>query len=94
MSISCRPTNGVSYGVKYVVTADDVTAGFIDFDFRIADTYHFDLVAAVQVLAETTNIVTNPADLAISYPEKGVIKVTATLVAGSVVNLIAQAVQP
>lgn len=87
-----RPTNGVSYGCKYTVTADDVSTGYVEFDFRLftAD-LRFDLVANVQVLAETTNIVTNPADLAITYPTQGVIRVTATLVEDSVICLVAQA---
>lgn len=85
-----RPTNGVSYGVKYTVTADDATAGSVDFDFRIGtDDFRFDLVAVVSVLAETTGVLTNPADLAITYPNKGVITVAGTLVAGSVINLVA-----
>lgn len=87
-----RPTNGVSFGLKYTVTADDATAGSVDFDFRIgSDDFRFDLVAVVSVLAATTGVLTNPADLAITYPNKGVVSVAGTLVAGSVINLIAQA---
>lgn len=87
-----RPTNGVSFGLKYTVTADDATAGSVDFDFRIgSDDFRFDLVAVVSVLAATTGVLTNPADLAITYPNKGVIRVAGTLDAGSVINLIAQA---
>ena len=95
MSVACRPTNGVSYGYKYTVTAADASAGEVEFDFRVStNDLRFDLVAAVQVLAETTSIVTNPADLAITYPNKGVVKVAGTLVEATVINLVAQAVQP
>jgi len=94
MSIACRPTNGVSYGLKYTVTAADALAGEVEFDFRLStSTYRFGLVASVQVLAETTSIVTNPADLAITYPANGVVNVAGTLVADSVICLLAQAVQ-
>lgn len=56
-----RPTNGVSFGLKYTVTADDATAGSVDFDFRIgSDDFRFDLVAVVSVLAATTGVLTNP----------------------------------
>ena len=87
-----RPSNGVSFGVKYTVTASDASTGYVDFDFRLGtDDFRFDLVAVVSVLAASTSVVTNPADLAILYPNKGVIRVDGTLVAGSVINLIAQA---
>jgi hypothetical protein len=87
-----RPTNGVSYGFKYTVTADDATASEVLFDFRINTVdLRFDLVAIVQVLAETTGVVTNPADLQITYPSKGLVLVQGTLVEASVIQLIAQA---
>lgn len=90
-----RPTNGVSYGLKYTVTAADASAGEVEFDFRRGEEfYRFELVAQVQVLAETTNIITNPADLAITYPSDGVVKVAGTLVEDSVICLVAQAIQP
>lgn len=87
-----RPTNGVSYGLKYTVTAADASADEVLFDFRLPNSeYRFNLVANVQVLAATTGVVTNPVNLAITYPGKGQIKVSGTLIAGSVINLIAQA---
>ncbi len=86
-----RPTNGVSYGLKYTVTAADALAGYVEFDFRVGSVdYRFDLVASVMVLS-AANVLTNPADLAVTYPSKGVIRVTATLIAGSKINLVAQA---
>lgn len=88
-----RPTNGVSYGVKYTITASDVAVGFVDFDFRIGDTYHFDLVATVQIV-DGTGAITMPVDLAVTYPEKGIVRVAGTLVANTVVHLVAQAVHP
>ena len=95
MSVKVRCTNGVSYGLKYTVTAADAVAGEVEFDFRVGNEfYRFDLVAGVQILAETTNVVTNPVDLAITYPSKGVINVAGTLVEDSVICLVAQAVKP
>jgi|GEM_PF-4822066 len=86
-----RPTNGTNFGLKYTVTAADATAGEVEFDFRIGtDDYRFDLVASVTVLAETTGVITMPADLAITYPNKGIVNVAGTLVAGSVICLVAQ----
>lgn len=87
-----RPTNGVSYGVKHTVTASEATAQVVDFDFRIGDTYHFDLVATVQIV-DATGVITMPSDLAVTYPEKGIVRVAGTLVANTVIHLVAQAVQ-
>ena len=90
-AVSVRPTNGVSYGLKYIVLTADATAKLVDFDFRIGtNDLRYELVASVIITAETTNVVTNPADLAISYPSQGVVRVAGTLVAGSVIHLIAQ----
>ena len=92
-TIKTRPTNGVSYGIRHTVTSGDATDAVVTFDFRVGSTFRFDLVATVQVLAATTGVVTNPVDLAVTYPEKGIVRVAGTLVAGSVINLVAQAVQ-
>jgi len=89
-----RPTNGVSYGYKHVVTTADATAGEVEFDFRLSTVdLRFDLVAAVQIV-DATGVLAMPLDLAITYPAKGVIKVAGTLIATTVINLVAQAVQP
>jgi len=89
-----RPTNGVSYGAKRLVTAGDASDKVVDFDFRLTGPYRFDLVASVTVTAATTGVITNPVDLAIKYPSKGVVRVEGTFIAGSTIHLIAQAVQP
>lgn len=92
--ISCRPTNGVSYGLKHTVTAAEETAGEVDFDFRISTTdLRYDIVASVQIL-NASGVLTMPADLAITYPSQGVVKVAGTLVENTVINLVAQAANP
>jgi hypothetical protein len=91
-TISVRPTNGVSFGVKHLLSAQDAIDGSVSFDFRI-DTLRYDLVASVVILS-ATNLIAMPVDLAITYPEFGVITLTGTLVAGSVINLVAQRANP
>jgi len=90
---SLRPTNGVSYGGSYTVASGDAT---VLFDFRTTgddatdNNFRYDLVGIVQVLASGTKIVTMPNDLKVTYPYKGTVLVSGTLVAGSTINLIAQ----
>lgn len=93
--LGVRPTNGVSYGVIHPVSAGDASDGYVEFDFRVpgSTTFRYGLVASVLVTAETTDVVTNPADLAISYPYAGGVRVEGTLVADSVIHLIAQRAQ-
>jgi len=93
--VNTRPTNGVSYGNKYTVTSGDATDKYVTFDFRVPVTsgtysaYRYGLVANVQITA-TSGVITNPADLAITYPVDGQVKVDGTLVAGTIINLVAQ----
>lgn len=95
MSLEVRPSNGVSYGAKYSVTADDATAGEVVFDFRVPSggAYQGDLAALVLV-TNAAGVVTTPVDLAITYPAAGVIKVAGTLVKNSVIHLVAQRAIP
>jgi hypothetical protein len=93
--VNTRPTNGVSYGNKHTVTSTDASDGYVLFDFRFPvtsgtyPTYRYDLVANAQV-TNTSGVITNPADLAITYPAYGQVRVGGTLVSGTLINLVAQ----
>jgi hypothetical protein len=93
--IYSRPTNGVSFGLKHVVTAADVAVSGILFDFRTIgsdltdDRFRYDLAAIIQVTASGTNVVTIPANLAITYPYKGTVEAKGTFVAGSTIIVLA-----
>jgi hypothetical protein len=90
-----RPTNGVSYGLKYVITVADASAGTITFDFRkTTAVYRYDLVATVDILNGTTGAYANPGNLTITYPVKGQVTLTGTLVATTVINMIVQEAKP
>jgi len=90
-----RPTNGVSYGLKYTVTSADASAGYVVFDFRkdVNEAYRYDLVASVLVL-DTSGAPTTVVGFKITYPSDGVVKVEGTLVATTVINLVAQRANP
>jgi hypothetical protein len=91
-SIKVRPTNGVSYGATRTVTAGDTSDGYVEFDFRMgSSSYRYALTAVVQVL-NASNVVTMPANLAITFPSNGLVRATGTLVTGSIINVIAQRV--
>lgn len=92
MAVLVRPTNGVSYGVKYTITAADVTAGSVLFDFsKNGDgNYRYDLVASVAV-DNGSGVIETVTGLTITYPKYGQILVAGTLTAGYVINLVAQA---
>lgn len=85
-----RPSNGVSYGLVYTVTAQDASDGTITFDFQ--QTRYF-LAAAIQVVS-ALNAVVDLADVVITYPSEGKVTVangsTFLLTAGQKISLIAQ----
>lgn len=92
-TIKKRPMNGVSYGLKYTITADDVSTGYVEFDYRKNSVdFRYNLTASVQIL-NSSGVLTMPVDTAITYPSKGIIRVTATLIENSIINLIAQPIQ-
>lgn len=93
MAVLVRPTNGVSYGVKYTITSADVTAGNVVFDFRKngVGTYRYDLVASATLtssagvqIAQTTTLLT------ITYPIQGQVEVAGTFTAGDILQLVVQ----
>ena len=90
-TVYCRPTNGVSYGVRYTVTSGDASAKLITFDFRKQNdaNYRFDLVAQIDIL-NASGLLQVPADLGWGYPAKGVVAVSGTLLTGTVIQLLAQ----
>ena len=94
MSILVRPTNGVSYGTKYTITSADATAGFVLFDFRKngVGTYRFDLVTDITWRSSVGAVLANTG-LTITYPLAGQIRVAGTLVAGQILDVVAQAVK-
>ncbi len=99
-----RPTNGVSYGTSYTVTAQDVADGYVLFDFQV----DISLVANIQLydgsgvgiplasIGDSTDTVTvfPPADAVITYPTNGQIIVANganfTLTAGYRLDIVAQ----
>ncbi len=73
------------------VTTDGVDEflGGAEFDFSIGGVnYRYPLVAVVNCY--NAGVLTNPVDLAISYPRNGVIKVDGTLVLGHTIEVVAQ----
>lgn len=81
-------TTGVTATITVTTNGADAINGYVDFDFRTSADFMFDLVAFVNIFR--AGVLTNPADLSISYPAKGVVRVDGTLVANDVIYLIAQ----
>jgi hypothetical protein len=88
-TVYVRPTNGVSYGVTHTVTSGDASDAIVNFDFRQGNAFRCKLVAVVQVL-NSSNVVTMPANLAITYPSDGIVRVAGTLIATSIIKVVAQ----
>lgn len=82
-------TTGVTATITVTTEGADAVDGYVQFDFRNGTNYRYPLVAIAQVL-NSSNVVTMPADLTITYPSDGVVRVNGTLVEDSIVNLIAQ----
>jgi hypothetical protein len=89
-------SNGVSFGTKYTVTAQDVSDGSVIIDFQT----DFDMVASIAVRnpADADPNAPSPTvdlgDANISYPANGQVKIangdsTFTLVAGYVIDVVA-----
>lgn len=87
-----RPTNGVSYGHKHEITADDVANGGIVFDFQNEK----DLVANLTWLS-STGVIKAPAGMIIEYPAVGQVRIedgTTTWVAGDYLCIVANWARP
>ena len=80
-------TTGVTATVTLTTPGTDATGGYVDFDFRIGS-FRYALSAIANIYR--LNVLTNPVDLAISYPFDGVVRVTGTLVADDVIGLLVQ----
>lgn len=82
-------TTGVTATIDVTVNGADAINGYVDFDFRLGDDdYLYNLVAIANVYR--LGVLTNPVDLSITYPAKGVVRVDGTLVAADVIYLVAQ----
>jgi hypothetical protein len=85
-----RPTNGVSFGLKYTVTADDDTDGVITFDFGVG----YQLAAAISVTsAAGVNVALS--DAVITYPAGGQVRIadgaaTFAVTATDIITVVAQ----
>jgi len=89
-TINTKGTNGVSYGYRHVVTADDVTDGEVIIDFQSQK----DLVASVQVY-DASGVVVDLADAVITYPAVGQVSIadgaaTFALAEGQRIDVVAQ----
>jgi hypothetical protein len=80
---------GVTGTITISTPGADAYNGHVSFDFRQGSSFRYPLTAVVQVL-NASNVVTMPADLAITFPSNGVIDVDGTLVEDSIIALIAQ----
>ena len=84
-------TNGVSWGKKYVVTADDVTATKVEFEFIgvTGNEPSYDLAVVVQII-RADSVVTSDAKVTVDGA-KVTIKdgSTYTLTEDDVINIIA-----
>lgn len=79
-----------STGITVSTLGADEINGLVEFDFRIDSNvdYKYPLVAIANIF--DSGVLTNPADLSITYPMDGVVRVDGTLVEGHVIHLIAQ----
>lgn len=68
-TVLTRPTNGVSYGYKYVAVAQDDTDGVITIDFQV----DYDLAAVVQILRAGVDVT---GDAVITFPAAGQVTIT------------------
>jgi len=91
-TVLTRPTNGVSFGYKHTVTAQDATDNSVIIDFQV----DFGLVAMVMVTradAQGAEYI-DPGDMKVDYPANGQVRVrdgdsSFTLTAGDVLHVIA-----
>lgn len=90
--VNTRPTNGVSYGYKHEITADDVTNGGIIFDFQ----NNVELVANI-TWVDSAGAIKAPTGMIVEYPAVGQVRVedgTVTWVAGDFLYIIANKARP
>lgn len=88
-TINTRPTNGVSFGTKYVVQAADTGSAELIFDFGV----DYDIVANIMV-TDASGVFQPLTDAVITYPEAGQVSIadgsTFALAENNVVHVIAQ----
>lgn len=88
-TVLARPTNGVSYGLRYVVTSDDVGTP-MTFDFQV----DYDLVASVMI-TDASGVMVDMSDAVITYPAAGQVQIedgasTFAFAQDQVVHIVAQ----
>lgn len=99
-TVNVRPTNGVSFGVNYTVTATDQSDTYVIFDFTavpvtagVTGTFPYNLVTNFILLDSSNAVITNVGAV-VTYPVKGQIKIanggSVTLTAGQKIQLIVQ----
>ncbi len=81
---------GVTTTVTVTTNGADATDPNVEFDFSIGDSnsFRYPLVAIANIFR--AGVLTNPADLTITYPRNGVVRIDGTLVANDVIHLVAQ----
>ena len=92
ITITTRPSNGVSFGYKHVVLSTETGTGnkFL-FDFQCPA---YDLVALVQVLTVTSGVVKSLGSAKVTYPDVGQVQLdcnsSLNLSTGDIIEIIAQ----
>jgi hypothetical protein len=90
MIVNARMTNGVSFGIRYTITAQDVIDGVVLFDFQ-EDIY--DLVGTIAI-TDASDAVVTMAGVGVSYPDTGQIQIddagTPVFVENGTIHLIVQ----
>jgi len=84
VTVTTRPTNGVSYGNKHTVTTAEAADGTIIFDFQNSE----DLVCTVLIL-NSSGVYQVPTDLKIEYSTGKITLSGYSFSAGEVIQLIA-----
>lgn len=87
-TISTRCSNGVSYGHRYVITAEDTSAGNNTFLFDFDSPYALAAMVAVHTSAGVPVAVTG-----LTYPAAGQVQVTIAaddVDAGNIISVVAQ----
>ncbi len=94
VTLSARPSNGVSFGYKHVILAAEAGASSTQvflFDFQ-EDAY--DLVATIQLLTVTTGAIKSLVGAKVTYPANGQVELdmagAISTSAGDIIEVVAQ----
>ncbi|MBN2838260.1 MAG: hypothetical protein JXM74_05850 [Fusobacteriaceae bacterium] len=99
MAAKLSPTNGVSYGTSYTVTAADQSATYVEFTVGKTDaigTYTpatFNIVAVFNTKSSANATIANTGAV-VTYPATGTVRIanggSYTLTAGQIIDVIIQ----